>query len=355
MLALPARGLLLQAPRSAVFIEAYHPRTFRERGVAAPFTTPLLAGARLRAAPSRGGHTLEAIIPNPSGGRGVYILPWSERGDLCRPTVHDTRLGDALAGRDDLSSLCPAMVRQAGWVVAAEGHAGGAAAAAAQVALNDAAAGFAIASRRLESALARHAAGAASEPAARERLGGLLATIHAPEGAPARLPQLIDAVGALAAALPDWAAAQSGPESAAAQVVGTAAVPAHGSALHLLRAAVGRLDDPAALLRDWLADPTAVEQALSRAEWLLDGWHRLVLLWQAALPGPAAAVLEMAALLPVWPDEAETWLALPAGVAARMARRPGALARSRLGRQWSDPAIAVEQIARNERLRALGL
>lgn len=351
----PACGILSQAQRSAVFIESYHPRTFHERGVSAPFTTPLLAGARLRGAPSRGGHILEVIIPNPAGGRGVYILPWGERGDLCRPTVHDTRLGDALAIRGDLASLCPAMVRHAGWVVAAEGHAGHAAAVTAGLVLHDAAARFAIASSRLESALARIGGGTASEPAARERLAGLLANIHAPEGDPARLPQLIDAVGALATALPDWAAAQSGPESAVAQVVGTAAGLVHGSAVYLLRAAIGQLDDPAKLLRDWLGDAAGVEQALSRADWLLDGWHRLVLLWQSAQPGPAAAALEMAALLPVWPDEAEAWLALPAGTAARMARRPGLLARIRLAGQWSHQAIAVDQIARNERLRALGL
>lgn len=333
-----------------MFIEAHHPRTFRERGVSAPFTAPLLAGARLRAAPARGGHTLEATIPNPAGGRGVYVVPWSERGDLCRPTIHDTRLGDALAERADLSSLCPAMVRQAGRMVAAEGHAGRAASATAQSVLTDGAARFAVASTRLESTLMRYAAGAAAEPAARGRLAGLLADIHSPEGAPARLPALIDAVGALAGTLADWAAPQSGPAAAAAKAIGTAAGLAHRSAVLLLRAAIGRLDDPATLLRDWLADPAAVEQALGRAEWLLDGWDRLVLLWQAALPGPAAAALEMAALLPVWPDEADGWLGLPAGTAARMARRPGPPARS-----WSDPATTVDRIARNEFLRALGM
>ena len=343
-------GLPLQAPRSLVFIETYQPRTFRERGVSAPFTTPLLAGARLRAAPSRAGHALEVIIPNPAGRRGVYILPWSESGDLCRATVHDACLGDMLARREDLPSLCPAMVRQLGWVVAAEGLAGRAAAAAAQLMLGDGTTRLANATTRLESAMARHAAGASSEPAARERLAGLLADIDSFEGAPARLPLLIDAVGALATGLPDWAAAQSGPAPAAAKAVAAAAELTHRSALHLLRAAIGRLDDPATLLREWLGDPAAVEQALGRAEWLLDGWNRIVLLWLAAQPGPAAAVLEMSALVPVWPDEAEAWLELPAGTLARMARRPGPQ-----GGHWSDPAIVVDRIARNERLRALGM
>ena len=331
-----------------MFIEAYHPRTFRERGVSAPFTTPMLAGARLRAAPARGGHALEAIIPNPAGGRGVYVLTWSERGELCRPTVHDTQLGDALARRPDLPLLCPAMVRQTSWVVAAEGYAGRAAAAAAQLQREDAAARFAITSSRLGAALAHHAAGAVAEPAAQDRLARLLADIHSPEGAPARLPGLIAAVEALAAALADPAAVQSGQAAAAVLLVGTAAGLAHRSAAGLLRATIGRLDDPARLLRDWLADPAKVEQALSRAEWLMDGWERLVLLWQAALPGPAAAAMEMAGLLPVWPDETEAWLDMPAGSLQRPARRSPPL-------PWSDPASTVERIARNEYLRALGM
>ena len=262
--------------------------------------------------------------------------------------MHDTRLGDALAERADLSSLCPAMVRRAGWVVAAEGHAGRAAAAAAQFMLGEGAARLASASARLESALALYAAGAPADPVARERLAGVLADVHSSDGAPARLPALIDTVAALAAALADWAAAQSGPAAAAAQAVAAAARLAHRGALHLLRAAVGRLDDPATLLRDWLVDPAAVEQALSRAEWMLDGWQRLVLLWQAALPGPASAALEMAALVPAWPDEADAWLDLPAGTAARVTRRPGPAARPLPSFHWSDPAIVVDRIARNE-------
>src|ERR1700712_5461419 len=51
----------------------YHPTTFLERGVAVPFTTPMLAGTRARPAEKQG---LELVIPNPSGGRGVYIMAW---------------------------------------------------------------------------------------------------------------------------------------------------------------------------------------------------------------------------------------------------------------------------------------
>lgn len=331
-----------------MFIEAYQPRTFNERGVSAPFTTPLLAGARLRAAPARSGHVLEAIIPNPAGRRGVYIVPWSESGDLCRPTMHDARLAETLARRLEVMALCPALVRQAGWVVAAEGHAGRDGATAARRVLRDNAVRFAMMSARLQTALTAQITDLTPDPAAWERLTALLADIHLPEGTAARIPALIEAVGRLTKVLPEWAATQSGPAAMAAQMVGTAAKLVHHSATSLLRTAVAQIDQPATLLRDWFADPVGVEMALSRAEWLLDGWDRLVLLWQVALPGPAVTALEMATLVPVWPDEAEAWLELPAGTAAHLARRPVPPSRC-----WTDPAITVDQIARNERLRAL--
>jgi hypothetical protein len=67
------------------------PTTFLERGVAVPFTTPILIGARARPGERK---PLELIVPNPSGARGVYILPWDGISGLCKPTVHDRRLSD---------------------------------------------------------------------------------------------------------------------------------------------------------------------------------------------------------------------------------------------------------------------
>ena len=99
-------------------IQTYQPTSFAERGVAVPFTTPLLAGARVRAAERTG---TELVVPNPSGGRGVYILPWGSARQLCRPTVHDTRLYERLG---QLPALTPTAVRQAARAVAVEGLAG---------------------------------------------------------------------------------------------------------------------------------------------------------------------------------------------------------------------------------------
>ena len=88
-------------------LDAYTPTSFQERGVAVPFTTPRLAGARIRR-PERSG--TEFIVPNPSGGRGVYVLHWGALRQLCRPTVHDTLLHQRIAR---LAVIDPAGVRLA--------------------------------------------------------------------------------------------------------------------------------------------------------------------------------------------------------------------------------------------------
>jgi len=100
----------------------YEPATFTERGVNVPFTTPILLGARARPQPEREG--LEVLIPNPSGGEGVYILPWAAIPEICTPTLHDRRLWHLL--RDE-AILTPAIVREAAETAALEGHAGRAA------------------------------------------------------------------------------------------------------------------------------------------------------------------------------------------------------------------------------------
>src|ERR1700679_4215228 len=88
-------------------VSSHHPTTFLERGVAVPFTTPMLLGARARPS-DRGG--IELIVPNPSGARGFYIVPWSGVCRLCRPTVHDPRLYQRIAEREGVT---PSSIRVA--------------------------------------------------------------------------------------------------------------------------------------------------------------------------------------------------------------------------------------------------
>ena len=87
-------------------VRLYHPATFLERGVAIPFTTPLLFGTRAR--PSER-HGSELIIPNPSGGRGVYVLSWAAIAQLCQPTLHDQIFNEHIAA---LVAVTPASIRR---------------------------------------------------------------------------------------------------------------------------------------------------------------------------------------------------------------------------------------------------
>jgi hypothetical protein len=107
------------------------PRSFAERGVAVPFTTPLLWQARLRA--DRAGH-LEVLLPNPAGMRGMYVVAWQGLRGLARLTVHDMRLLELLGAMAPASpghtanyTPSPGRVRQAARTVAGEGLAGRAA------------------------------------------------------------------------------------------------------------------------------------------------------------------------------------------------------------------------------------
>jgi len=110
----------------------YHPTTFQERGVALPFTTPLLGGARARLSHNRG---IEIIVRNPAGGRGVYVMPLNAVTALCRPTLYDKVVSNRIAF---LETVTPATVRAIGRTTAAEGLAGeGAMQAARAAAKND--------------------------------------------------------------------------------------------------------------------------------------------------------------------------------------------------------------------------
>ena len=82
------------------------------------FTTPTLVGSRVRPGDRV---SLELIVPNPSGGRGQYVLPWSALQNLCSPTLYDRRLQRAVAV---LRGVTPAAIRKITQDVAAEGLAG---------------------------------------------------------------------------------------------------------------------------------------------------------------------------------------------------------------------------------------
>jgi len=329
--------------------DSYQPTSFAERGVDAPFTAPLLAGSRLRQADRPG---LELVVPNPSGGRGVYILPWTSARSLCNPTLHDLRLYEELRR---VPLLTPTAVRTAARIVAREGLAGEEAQ---QAAI---AAAAADADTRLRAAAklwiglrSASLSGLSPHEVARQldALGALFVPIGLPPDADkARLPQLQVALDALRSETDQWARINGGDDlGAVAGMISSGAAAAIAAAEPLVQDARALAGDVPTLLQQWMRTPDDVKARLTRPEWVLDGWDRIVMLWREARwpAGQRAALLEMAQLVPELPEEAADWLGRP----------PAALAGLRgcrvisLKEGWRTGSASFSLIARNERLRA---
>lgn len=398
-------------------ILSYQPRTFCERGVTAPFTTPLLCGARLRRAPPPSVHAsersaisalhdqadrrerpteLEIVVPNPSGGRGVYILPWSKLSALCRPTLHDALLGQAVASNTDPTApLTPSGMRAVAWETARQGAAGRAAKNGAESAAHQAS--IAMGACRFELLVAAiRAVDPAADLAAFDFLGGqhqdglgeiqrrgheALSQLAARMGQPAtKLVDLLDLVARLlvdvgvGAGAPDahvpktlaaltelrrdviaWAQgdgsdiADAGGFELAKRIASSAEL-AITMARRPLAAIRDLAEDFESLMRAALHNPTALAELFGRPAWILDGWDRICLIWQSApaLMERPAALQEILRQLPILPDEAELWLDLPPGTTLRLnGRAPPP------DKDWRDSATILERIARNEQLSAV--
>lgn len=346
------------------FQDSWAPRRFCDRGVLLPVTTPALFGARLRASP--GG--LELIIPNPAGGRGVYILPLAAVRAFCAPSLHDRALLRAVSG---LGVVTPAAMRQAARRVAITGLAGQAAADAAGRALarEDQARrlmelrllcrlpGMADHDLALKGALADAAAPSSTQDAAtglaphqtalacRLRQAGeaalaalapclgrpaaaladqlaALAAYLAPcglgdEPAGARLGLLAAQLAGLAAAPPHAPLAECAPPASPGGDIAATALLARAAALTASLAEAAMRDarrlalDVPALLAGGLPgengrDPGSYHR-LNAADWLQEGWEPICLLHRLAPDGGggrAAALAEMTRLLPPLPQEA---------------------------------------------------
>ena len=301
----------------------FQPQSFRDRGAMVPFTTPILGGARVRAGARQ---EPELILCNPSGGRGVYILPLAALEAFCQPSLFDRALVAAIRMSPVLT---PAVLRK----VTRETMAGGLAGRAVQR-------GAAEATPRMEARRRETRAGlrnllhrqigsvdaAASADALAKRLGLPVDTIQAAILAMADLFADIDVsiVGhspivaqrtrlrgfsELVEAAAPWLTGRLVRDVAAlrrnvAQFVACATM--------LDADIAGLLADAPSMIADFTRDPIGVADSVTRVDWLFDGWDRLRALWQAGtavgpLPSPAtlADILPQA---PVLPGEALAWI-----------------------------------------------
>ena len=359
---------------------SHRPANFLERGLAVPFTAPALAGARVRLG-GREADGFEVILPNPSGTRGIYIMPWSAARDAFRPSVHDHLLATAVGA---MAEFTPAALRHAAQAVAAGGAAGRAARRAAEAAM---AAGrkqvlqthfhillgliraaeppgaHPLPPEREEQSKLEHRAGAAVLHFARtlntttETIAGwieALATLFAPVGAgpkaaEALLPRLLAALTRFATDVE--ARGRSGGEAfASARLLARHAATTADHARAALTAAAELLADPLALARAWIADRAAITATITRADWLLDGWARVLMLWQSAAGASIdhAVLDDILRLVPHLPTDVLD------GQASEEESLPPA-PRRRTAATFRPMAGAGENLARNEALRALSL
>ena len=362
-------------------VQPYHPATFLERGVAVPFTTPLLAGTRARPG-EKGG--LELVIPNPAGGRGVYIMRWSGIAALCTPTMHDRQLNDKIA---TLKHVTPATIRRIGRELCAEGLVGEEAMDAAQAAEQNDKGDRLVANYLLLLALIRQVHGLPVDSAADvitdhedlQRRAQMTVSAIAPRlgrstnwvasalesigdamagvginvsSTTSRMSRMVELLRQCSMEIAAWSRTQQSDDQAAyAEMVRGVA----DFTLALADASLGQArkltDDVVGLLRSWAADPQPTLDLIGRSEWLLDGWEQICMLWRFALDdsGRRAALVEMAQLIPILPREVRDW-----SDSFREADIPLRLRRLiPLNEDWRTGATVYSQVARNEKLRAV--
>ena len=342
-----------------------------------PFTTPLLTGARVRPADRMG---LELIVPNPSGGRGAYVLPWTGLRTICRPTVHDIQLTERIA---TIRSVTPATIRDAAREIAAKGTAGRAAvsAASAAIALEAESRIFTKFELLLRVVQQAEPPGTATIPPEQEHPAqleirakrvitaiapricqdnemiaaslGELATLFNPIGvgpraSRARLPHDIAMLKLLRREIMELPTGRDEQAASLVQMVVNTADVTLSCADTTLAQSRALLDHLLDLLNAWRTNAGAVSRQLARTEWLMDGWDRICRLW-ALSDKPADrrnALDEIATMLPVIPREAGEWVGFQVEV-----ETPRRTHRLVIGREdWRTGQHVQDLIARNELL-----
>ncbi len=338
----------------------------------------MLAGARVRPAERPG---LELIVPNPSGGRGEYILPWTGLRSICRPTVHDIQLTERIAA---VRSVTPATIRDAARDIAARGLAGrGAVAAAAAAITADAESRiftkFELLLRVVQQAEPPGSASVAPEeedpvqleirakrviaiisPLIRQDNDmiatsfGELATLFNPIGvgpraSRARLPHAIAMLKLTRQEILNLPVADDQAQGLAQMVVNTADMTLT-CVEQTLAHSRGMVDNLLDLLVEWRRNPGGVSRQLARTEWLMDGWDRICRLWALStkIADRRAALSEIAAMLPTIPREAGEWVGFH--VEVETPRRTFRLVNG--FEDWRTGLHVQDLIARNEALIA---
>lgn len=354
------------------------PSTFQERGVAVPFTTPLLAQARARASRAGG---IELTVTNPSGGRGWYVLPAGKVAETVRLTMHDRLLLEQLAR---LPNISPVTVRAAAREVARAGAAGREAAHAAAEAQAQEGRDRILANAVLIATLLRRSGHAEVDwqqldlgsEATRVRIKRLLngiaprlgmsvdrllvsideiAHLTVPVGLAARpfasrAARTVAALERFTSEVRVWARLEPEDRRPGVELIAACAMVTLEQAKQTLDRLRTAIDAAPQLLRQWSADPLPVIERLALPDWLLDGWPYICASWDQATSedrsAQRVALARIEGLVPVLPSE--------------LAREGGSPEERLHQRRWlrpredlRSPSAAGAAIGRNEALRAV--
>lgn len=365
---------------AGTFLEDYRPATFLERGVATPFTTPVLAAARVR--PSRR-LKLEFVIANPSGGMGWYVMPWEGLMTLSKVSVHDVLLFENI-GKQEL--ITPYSIRSAARSVAASGAAGRAALKAARAAEqreedDRLIANFLLIMRLLKAAGAKDIDWRTLDPTDRnlkvkmrgyierlqpalgatpetiywwlEELSAIVAPVgFASKDYPARLQTTADSLKTFQRTMQSFANTDGTDAGLAARFIAEIAKHTSDLADATFQDCHAELNDLQQMLRNWANTRDRVLERFGRPDWLLDGWQSICAIWEDATAGgrdaQRAAAVEIQRMVPIMPKEVTEWVD-----GANTGDQVWQFRRWVKGNvDWRTGAAALDRVARNEALRA---
>ncbi len=324
-----------QNGRTQNILDEFAPATYEERGVSVPFTTPRLNRARLRR--DQDGQ-FEFLLPNLSGGKGVYVLNWKALPSVMTLTLHDRLLFEEIAKLDTHS---PERIRSCVLKVQGTGICGPDAARRAATLQDDDSQYLVLTqfvlmtemlklvnigpadllrpgmtaddSKRIaRQALAKVAAMVDVPPdemtSRIDRIGEVVAAIGLPQSPKSgRLRGLADRLQGFAQGAQRFA--ESDPSDAA--LLGTYVSTVANHTLTLAHQRVGKLDaicrDARRMARDATNLEKSIQELVARISWLLDGWEFLIALWESMKDEPSAlkrtTITDMSGQLPLIPKE----------------------------------------------------
>lgn len=313
----------------------FWPSTFEERGVVVPFTTPMLAFARVRRDRNE---ALEVLVPGMSGGAGTYVIGWPSIPEMFRLSVHDRALHEKIY-EDKVST--PRGMRRCAQEIAMTGLAGiDAVESAKKVHQNEEnerlLTNYFLISATVE-AMAPGAAkltladvtSSAGKKKTREILDGVASKLGisseqlyinlelwsdmvAPVGLASmpqdcRLRRLLKQIEQFSGMIAGWGARTNADVDGYGTLTGEVARLTIEIAYELVWSIDDYVTQMPNTLRNWKRNELGLKELLDRLSWVLDGWEHVLAIWNASAEGPiyqqAEALAEMVRMLPLVPKK----------------------------------------------------